>query len=94
MTATPIAFTVFRLSADAYSLSIDKVRPGGTVEAIEKGCKARGYGLSPTKDRITCDGDWTVVFTDVDGRADALTFANERLIEKAKNKLNGATAWL
>jgi hypothetical protein len=78
--ATPVAVTAFPFSSTAYSLATAGVRPGGTVEELKKTCKTRGHGLSPEKNRITCDEDWTIRFVDSDGRASVLTFAYEKLL--------------
>jgi hypothetical protein len=80
-TATPAALVVTDpLFADFNRVLVGGAYIGETVEEMKKICKQRGYGLPVGKNRISWDKDWSLVWTDTNGKVSMLVFTNEKMI--------------
>jgi hypothetical protein len=80
-TATPAALVVTHpLFTDFNRVVVGGAYVGETVEEMKKFCKQRGYGLPVGKNRISWDKDWSLLWTDTNGKISWLVFANERMI--------------
>ena len=80
-TVTPAALVVTHpLFTDFNHIVVGGAYVGETVEEMKKFCKQRGYGLPVAKNRISWDKDWSLLWTDKNGKISLLVFANEKMI--------------
>jgi len=80
-TATPVALVVTDpLLADFDHVVVGGAYVGETVEEMKKFCQQRGYGVPVGKNRISWDRDWSLLWTDRNGKISFLSFANERMM--------------
>lgn len=79
-TALAVNFLAF---SSAHHQTIGGIHVDETVQEMRESCEKRGYGLPMGSNRISWDGDWSLIWGDRNGKIDFLAFANDRMIKNA-----------
>jgi hypothetical protein len=82
--ATPAALVVTDpLLADFDHVVVGGAYIGETVAEMKKFCQQRGYGVPVGRNRISWDKDWSLLWTDTNGKITLLSFFNEKMITRS-----------
>jgi hypothetical protein len=84
MSPAALGVNFFPAFSSAHLQTIGGIHVGETVEEMRESCEKRGYGLPMGSNRISWDGDWSLIWGDGNGKIDFLAFAIETMIKNAE----------
>jgi hypothetical protein len=91
MRPATLGITLLAFSS-AHHQAIGGIYVGQAVEEMKESCQKRGYGLPVGRNRITWDGDWSLLWGDRNGKIDFFTFANEKMIKSVEPHRDAGSA--